>query len=231
MTAATVSTDALRRHHRRVSAMYEDRRLSGDTLLVALAIAHLVDCDRSGHPDGGWSVSQVVQMLWPTPEHGHGPVWAERGKTLVMKVLTDDVPRYLPPTVSRSCTQLKADGVVCGAKPIRGGTLTDPVSGEQVTARACGRHEKAMSAALAANRAMLAGQDVPRPPANSGGLLAEHLPELGWPEFWARLDPHYQPCSPARPVRPKLRVLPGAADWAPVDGPVARPTLTVAGSR
>lgn len=129
---------------------------------------------------------------------------------------------------------LRRDGL-CGRDPSHDSQrrLTDPVTGRRHTVGACS--QKACQAwfagLLVRNGAELKAHPAPFPPANTGGVLERHLPELNWWKIWAHVDPHWTPPPEGdRFHRPTLTLVmaPDDEDDDPqVETTRERPALTV----
>lgn len=66
---------------------------------------------------------------------------------------------------------------------------------------------------MRANRHAVAVEPVLRPPANAGGVLARHIPEIDWEACWIKLDPEWTKPPEVEPeeipVAPRLRLILG----------------------
>lgn len=106
--------------------------------------------------------------------------------------------------------------------------LIDPATGERMWVGACTNTAcKAWFAAvLERNERELATNPPPRPPANTGGVLERHLPEIDWWAIYRHLDETWTP-PPENETwhRPKLQLVLGEPE--PAVMPAERPALTV----
>lgn len=94
--------------------------------------------------------------------------------------------------------------------------LTDADTGRKQWLAACSRHRPWFEARVHANR--LAVEEtavVVRPPANAGGVLARHIPEIDWEAVWVDIDPSWTPPPEVEPevvpLKPRLTLVLGGA--------------------
>lgn len=120
---------------------------------------------------------------------------------------------------------------LCGRHQIyASGAVTDWATGEMHHLAVCSRHKGWFDEQRWANQAAQPTQpeNVPLPPANHGGVLAKHFPEINWPKFWRKLDPSWVEHPEVVPwPKPPLTLLLGDDDS---DSPVElreRPALAV----
>lgn len=210
-----------RRHEKRITALLDDPDLTGDLLLIAIALARHFDLR-----DGGDKEDVAGAAL------GMFPGDTQAVYVRVFKALRSDIRRYeVPPGGGpdgrNTCDAAMVTRDRCG-KPASCGTIVwDPDTGEGRHLSACGQRDhrdwwkEQSKAAKAARQA--AGDDFPRPPANTGGVLARHFPEIDWPNMWAHLDddwePHPEPVEPVQMPFEGLRLITG--DGAGAGGPRA----------
>lgn len=152
-------------------------------------------------------------------------VWDRPGRVhwRIKEVLRNDTRRYdaIADAESRGTARL------CGAPMIRRagpcntsatvrGMLTDPYTGRKQWISACTRHRDWFNEQVRANRAAEGDvQAIAVPAANTGGVLARHIPEIDWKHVWKQLDPNWvePPESEDEPVEvmPKLRLILGGS--------------------
>lgn len=228
MTAETPPTDeALRAHHKRIQGMLEDPECVGDLFALGVSMAFFVDfeADRTQRSKG--SLSALARRALPLPRH--------LGYQLE-RVIKADIRRY-------DHEADKASGsvwsVTCGAPMIRRPgpcgvsasdrrLLVDHDTGRQQYIGACGRppHKHWMETVYARNSK---GEDRPAPPmpaANTGGVLARHLPEIGWESIYLNYDPYWERPPEESPWKPPTLALHMGEDAGP-PRPVVRPKLAV----
>lgn len=232
---------ALRRHSRRVCAMLTDHHCVGELLLVGLAIARAVDLEDP------WPIGEATNLadfgpyiygqhlahshtdpLMPIGDsffsraHGYATKWGR-----VATVVAADIRRYVPPSHNTR-------GVRCGRPRIRTAGLCDrPVDGfdtELLTNLVDGTQFRIgccknaackvwLAETVAANRRHAAANPPPRPPANTGGVLDRHIPEIDWYSIYRILDPRWKPPPEGKPQplpRLKLLVTPDPETSTPV---------------
>ncbi|MCW6003899.1 hypothetical protein K1W54_04785 [Micromonospora sp. CPCC 205371] len=233
---------ALRTHNKRIAGMLADPECAGELLLVGLAMARRLDLN-----DPVWPreqsmplkpIAYAVYGRYRQPPNLLVPNWGPRGDSHPRKRLLDvfrhDRRRYQPDSwrhgIACGRPMLRRDGL-CGRHAANEltRTLTDPATGLRHWVGACSQKPcRAWFADLLdRNAAELKASPPPVPPANTGGVLERHLPEIDWWQVWRHVDPNWTPPPEGRPFeRPTLRLLIGDEASAPVvDTP--RPALTV----
>lgn len=236
-------------HIARIGRMFADTSCVGELLLVGVAIARGVDLDDPAPLGDGFNLRAVgralygpVDMVATNLALPYGPGWQQRrspdrGWRRVLDVVRSDIRRYEPVGTSFhmvTCGRpmLRRNGL-CGRNTSADRTrlLTDPVTGERAWVGACsqGSCRSWFTHLLARNRAELAEHPAPRPPANTGGVLERHMPEVDWWPLWRFLDPAWSP-PPEDEMwhHPTLTLVVGdEPDGQAVDPDVGRPKLTV----
>lgn len=207
--------------YRRVAeGMYADPALTGPLLAIGLNWAH----QRHIEGVGKLSAKAAARAVFGEPGtttivFGGVPHVYDRADTQFNKVMSDDIRRYrswLDPRnsihVVRPCEapMVRRDGL-CG-KPASGREdIYDLATGERYGVARCGRHIQWACELTRDNHRVwraIPEDKRPIPPANSGGVLRRHLPELDWPAYWLRLDPGWVEPPEREPfVRPTLTVL------------------------
>jgi hypothetical protein len=201
-------------YRRVVDGMWSDPELTGDLLAIGLYWAQALHLSDGGPPATLSSLS-TAQAVYG---HVNDQTWQAMRGTLLK-----DARRYDPFTDPRNqlfwsgacqAPMIRRNGL-CGKPGNRthGTVVRDLETGERIYPPRCPRHIQWAEQTARTNKAAwdaLAGPDGPGqpiPPANTGGVLRRHLPELDWPAYWTALDPRW--------VEPPERV------------PFVRPTFTV----
>jgi hypothetical protein len=246
---STPSGPALREHDKRVRAMLADPDCCGELLLVGIAMARALDLGDPAPLGPAFSLKDVARTLYGPVRIiadlalPAGPGWQDRHRSGVgdayrrlLDVLHSDIRRYVPtdtPFGHVTCgrPRVRTDGA-CGRGASANHTkrLVDPLTGEKHWVGACSNTAcKAWLAAVAVrNREELAAHPPPVPPANAGGVLERHLPEIDWWKLWSHLDERWTPPPEAEPFHPpKLQLVLCDPDPAPAATPAGRPALTV----
>lgn len=199
---------ALREYRKRIAAMLADPECTDDlfSLGVALLDFAVLRIDRD-------------ERTW---RHYAGQVWGDRGIDWKIRgTLRSDIRRYdavkdaEANSPARRCgaPMIRRQGA-CGQSASRRTMLTDPDTGRKQWIAACRRHEDWFTNEVRANRlAFDAVEEVTRPPANAGGVLARHIPEINWESTWRKLDPDWTPPPEAEPeevpLKPRLTLVLG----------------------
>lgn len=184
---AEAAWSTLRRHDQRVQRMLDDPDCSGDLLLIGIALAR--------HIDLGSARGSIKDAIAPVMNDGSTYWWYA-----VRATLRSDVRRFRPDDSRGACQapMVRRDGA-CGRHGTNYRPYIDAETGERGWVAACGRaeHRAWMDARVALLRRLYdeaaARDEVPVPPANTGGVLARHLPEVNWSAIWRRLDPEWTP--------------------------------------
>lgn len=156
--------------------MLDDPAVGGDLLLVGIAMVAQLDFR------GTWiKFKDVARQAFGEGDHFYRKAWC---------VMKDDVRRYQMPRddkVERRCQGPMPRAPYCRRSPSWRAAVTDWETGERSMLSACNRHQDWFRAACKENRD--ARPDiVPLAPANAGGVLRVHLPEIDWPRLWLSLD-------------------------------------------
>jgi hypothetical protein len=247
--AAPVVTDPtaeqLLAHDARLRRMLADPECVGELLLVGIGMARCVDLgDPPWAEDGYMDLREIADRIYGRRQLSSGNILGtihyDRAdispRKRIRGVFFADRRRYSAEVdgdrgfhgVTCGRPMVRREGV-CGRNPAHDlrRRLTDPVTGQRRTIAACS--QKACRAwfadLLARNAAELKQHPAPQPPANTGGVLQRHLPELNWTKIWARVDETWRPPPEGeRFERPRLTLLHGDDD-TPVTVP--RPALVV----
>lgn len=237
----------LRAHEKRIARMLADVECAGELLLVGIGMARCVDLgDPPSTDDGHMDMRTIADHIYGRRHLNTssilGTVHYDRAETRprrrIRGVFYADRRRYSPEVdgdrgfhgVTCGRPMLRRDGL-CGrgaAHDLRR-RLTDPATGQRRTVGACSQKPcRAWFAdLLARNAAELKAHPAPDPPANTGGILERHLPELDWWKIWAHVDEHWRPPPEGqRFERPKLTLV-MADDDPEVTFRSERPALTV----
>lgn len=205
----SVTYTALREYRKRIKAMLDDPECTGDLfgLGVALLDRIVLRIDESG------SWRSYAEKAWG----------AHAANTRVRSVLRGDIRRYdaikdadgTDPARRCGAPMIRRQGPCAQSASLRS-LLTDPYTGRRQWIAGCRRHEDWFKAQVRANRAAVEEMSTAeRPPANAGGVLARHIPEIDWDSVWSKLDPTWTPPPEVEPVEapvfPKLRLVLGEA--------------------
>jgi hypothetical protein len=200
---------ALREYRKRIRAMLDDPECNDDLLGLGIALLDfaILRIDRD-------------ERTW---RHYAEQAWGEAGDYRIRGVLKRDIRRYdaakdadaVDPMRKCAAPMVRRQGA-CGQSAFRRTMLTDPDTGRRQWLAACRRHEDWFTARVRDNRlAVDAVEEVTRPPANAGGVLARHIPEIAWEETWRKLDPNWTPPPEAEPeevpLKPRLTLVLGGA--------------------
>lgn len=190
---------AAQRYAKRVRALLEDPECTGELLAIGVALADLIDL-RGG---GNWSTV------------GTG-VYGPKGLLRTLKsALREDVRRY---DVTKD-PDANYWGARCGAPMIRRqgpcgnhgsrrALVTDPETGRQQWLAGCSRHAEWFTKALVAHRQAASTVEKIDPPANAGGVLERHFPDVKWEDIYEWVQPGWT--EPGERVEaPKLRLIRG----------------------
>lgn len=205
-------------HGQRVRQLAADPKVSGDLLAVGVAMSAIIDAGL-----GELSFRGIQELAFGADSS------ALRAKV----VLRDDRRRYTPPESSRVCGAPIPRKVRCGRKQCFSGTLTDWGTGEARRHEACAKHEEWYWRLVRENRAARPTDGGALPYANTGGVLAQHFPEVKWAKLWSRLSPEWERLPERVPSaqKPSLTVVvndeePGPAAPRKGSGLFAVPELT-----
>jgi hypothetical protein len=215
---------ALRRHEKRVQSMYDDPDCTEDLLLLGLALARYVDFE-----------------LMPNRAMARKLTYSELGQMVfkvklprqllyrVEGVLRSDVRRYAIQDAQYAATcpapMIRREGA-CGSAARHRAYLVDIGTGERSPLYACNRHKDWAEVMVKRNRAAIAVTPPPIPVANSGGVLARHIPEINWEKAYLAVDPRWTPPPEDAPWRkPRFELVLG--DLEPDTDETERPTLSV----
>jgi hypothetical protein len=194
----TETFTALREYRRRVKAMLDDTECTGD--LLALGVALLDFAILRTSESRSWD--DYAQRAW-----GDTNNWRVR------HVLKSDIRRYdalkdageRDPARKCGAPMIRRQGP-CGQSATRRTLLTDPVTGRRQWLSTCTRHLPWFEQRLHANRmAVNEYEAVVAPPANTGGVLARHIPEIDWESTWKKLDPQWIRPPEAEPEEVQLK--------------------------
>jgi hypothetical protein len=238
----------LRAHEKRTAGMLADDDCVGELLLVGMGMARCLDLGDPVWPAGKSMPLKPIayaiygryrlgmDMLLPLHRSAHGDCHPRKR---ILDVFFQDRRRYSATVdgdrgfhdATFGRPMVRRDGL-CGRNPSYSSQrrLTDPATGQRRTVGACSQAacQKWFADLLARNAAELKANPAPQPPANPGGVLERHLPEIDWWKVWRHVDKDWTPPPEGeRFERPKLTlVMSDGEDGSPVVA-TARPALTV----
>jgi hypothetical protein len=207
---------------RRLHRMLADPDLTGDLLLLGLALAVAEDIE-------GRSVSKLsglARQIWPRMRSRDDVLWKLRHE------LQRDTRTYRPPEMRGQCAApMQRRTTPCGRRFVVMGYHIDFATGERYEVAACSRHQdwyRSVDRLYELDRKQ--HPDIPMPCANSGGVLARHFTEIDWPKLWLWADPQWVEHPETVPwPKPTLTLLVGDdTDSTDDESPAPRPTLTLA---
>lgn len=238
----------LTRYTHTITDMHNDPDLIGDLLLIGM---HWAAAVHLGTPPLDGLGRSTATAIYGAAFHGPRLATtnlfrqiriAESGTRRVWDVIRSDIRRYTPntsraawcqrPIRRRTSQRDEHPGDICG-RPTAGEAhrplFTDPTDGTRHSIGCCSRPRcvKWWQDLRTNNQAELAtAGEPPTPVANSGGILARHLPELDWHTIYRALDPRWVPPPEVEPWRPPtLRLVIDVNCEDDVDVP--RPNLSV----
>lgn len=178
----------LRELDKHTQAMLADEDLSGDLLLLGLRLARSVFLNES------YLSSHITDQIFPKHPRRH---WH------IIEVMKSDIRRYEPEwSAPRPCgaPMVRRRGT-CGKSPTLTFMEVDTTTGERYRTGGCSRHYEWARLRHAANLKAVKEAMIPSPPANTGGVLAKHLPQIDWPHLWKTLNPEWEEPAEAEPAR------------------------------
>lgn len=160
----------------RIVRMLDDPAVGGDLLLVGIAMAAQLDFQ------GKWiKFEDVARQAFGEESGSYRKAWW---------VVKDDIRRYCMPRddrAERRCQGPMPRAPYCRRSATWRTVVSDWETGERSPLVACNRHYDWFNKVHKENRD--AKPDiVPLAPANAGGALRAHLPEIDWPRLWLSLD-------------------------------------------
>lgn len=202
---------ALREYRKRIKAMLDDPECTGELLSLGISLLDFAVL-RIDRDETSWRYYAV--RAW-------GDKAGYTSRYGIREVLRKDIRRYdaladaneRDPARRCGAPMVRRQGP-CGQSASRRALLTDLQTGRKQWLAGCRRHEGWFNAQVRANRQDAAeAVEAVRPPANAGGVLARHIPEIDWHAAWQKLDPAWTPPPEAEPeivtVYPKLRLVLG----------------------
>lgn len=213
----TSSTDlkAIMRRDERRRGMLGDPDLTGDTLLLALALDEVIAIRlEQGKQRIGQKWVREVTVL------AHGPDSLGLRQNWVKNTIADDVPRYEPEGGRGRATcaepMIRREGP-CGHSATVYFLDSDPETGASRWVGLCRRHRD-QQRFYDERRAAWLANGKPTPPANIGGVLRRHF-RLDWDSIYRWASPDRPPMDGGRaptPRRPILRLV-GEEPATPTD--------------
>lgn len=239
----TPTSTQLRAHEKRVAGMIADPECVGELLLVGLGMARSLDLGDPGWVDGSMPMREVAKRIYgerwlPTRMVGVGQPHATADAhphRRISSVFRADRRRYDPDydqgprwhSLTCGRPMIRREGL-CARNATVHRRLTDPANGSRRWVASCGQAPcKAwLSDLVARNAAELKAHPAPVPPANTGGVLERHLPEIDWWAVWRHVDKTWTPPPEGQRFERPTLTLVMTDDEAPVTAPI-RPALVV----
>lgn len=200
--SAPILPAAAQRYAKRVRAMIDDPECTGDLLAIGVALADMIDLNR----DDGRNWSNIgIRVYGPKGR------WSRLTHTL-----GEDVRRYdalADADANQWASKCGAPMVrrhgPCGKQAGRKTLITDPYTGRKQWLAACSRHAEWFTKELIARRDAASDVEQIDPPANAGGVLERHFPDLKWEQVYEWVRPGWT--EPGERVEvPKLVLIKGA---------------------
>lgn len=181
MSESPILPATAQRYAKRVRAMIDDPDCQGEILAIGVTLADMIDFKRRP-----WNWSEVGKRVY-------GP----NGKWPQLKTaLREDVRRYdvtHDPDARYWAAKCGAPMIrragPCGQQAGRKTLVTDPDTGRQQWLAACSRHGDWFTRQLVARRELAARVEKIDPPANTGGVLERHFPDIAWESVYEWLRP------------------------------------------
>jgi hypothetical protein len=204
----TETFSALRDYRRRIAAMLADPECTSDLLALGVALLDFAIL-RIDRDERSWA-------------HYAELAWGDKSKWRIRDVLRSDIRRYdaIKDATARDPARRCGAPMVrrqsaCGNSAGRRALLTDPDTGRKQWIAACSRHADWFDARVRSNRQACEVETIVIPAANSGGVLARHIPEIDWESTWRKLDPSWTPPPEGQDeptgIKPKLTLVLGGA--------------------
>lgn len=194
------------KHTARIGRMLDDPECTGDLLLLGIALARLIDLDRWGDTKEDRAFRTIAARIW-------GP---ERLDWKVQHIIRKDVRRYevVWHTEGRcEAPMLRREGP-CDRPGSHLRLFVDPDTGEKTKRHACNRseHRGWLDQKWRENASEVKADGIPVPPANAGGVLARHIPEVDWEDLYKQVQPGWTPPPETKAwKKPTLRLVLGGA--------------------
>lgn len=190
------------RYAKRVRALLDDPDCTGDLLAIGVALADLIDLGRS-------------KRTWRavgTRVYGPKGRWDQLERELRRDVRRYDVTHDPDAQQWRSkcaAPMIRREGP-CGQQAGHRTIVTDPDTGRQQYLAACSRHREWFTREVVARRERAADVEKVDPPANTGGVLERHFPDVRWEGVYEWLRPGWT--EPGERVEaPRLVLVKGGA--------------------
>lgn len=204
MTVRPPSGLELRAHHKRITGMLDDPQCTGDLLALGTALAYFTDFEMG---QGRGSLLRIARRAFPNTAHL---------RHHMNGILRGDIRRYDPDAdpenrsywdISCGAPMIRKTGP-CGVHATTRYLLVDYDSGRERWTGACSRkeHKRWLETVFARNRPARGAEDCPPPPpvpaANTGGVLARHIPEINWTKIYQLYKADWSPPPEDRPWMP-----------------------------
>lgn len=204
----TIPHARLARYQERIAAMLADPECHGDLLLLGIGLLDYAVLRTETAKTFDHYAARVFNKPSSSP-------LAVRG------ILRDDIRRYDwrqdqgAQVVTRCGAPMIRRTGPCGQSASSRFMATDALTGRKQWVGACARHRDWFAQQLHIDRANRAADhdEAVSPPANAGGVLARHIPEIDWEGVWRNIDPKWTPPPEDAPapvrVRPTLTLVVG----------------------
>jgi hypothetical protein len=242
---ADLTFSQLRSHEKRIAGMLADPECVGELLLVGIGMARSLDLGEPAWVDGSMPLGPIVEAIYgrqwlPTRLVGVGKLHTTADSNpyrRIHSVFHADRRRYDPDfdggrawhSLICGRPMIRRDGL-CSRNATTTRRLADPLTGLRSWVGCCSQRtcKDWFAEVLARNVAELKAHPAPEPPANTGGVLERHMPEIDWWAVWRHIDKNWSPPPEGeRFHRPKLTLVMTDPDEVPVSTTATRPALVV----
>lgn len=176
---------ALREYRRRAAAMLDDPECTGELLSLGIALLDFVVLRMRDEKNFGYYAQRA---------------WGDKSRWRIQSVIKADIRRYdalkdadARDPARRCGAPMQRRSGPCGQSATRRSLLTDADTGRKQWIAACRRHVDWFDTRIRSNRQHCEVETITIPAANTGGVLARHLPEIGWDEIYRKYEPSWTP--------------------------------------